>query len=59
LHESDSGVTDLRRAVAHTLDEPAAGYASTSPEVSLPGELAERNAKLINAMAAEGVTCSR
>ena len=45
--------------LAKTLAEPHKGYASTSPEVSLGGETAELNAKLFDAMVAEGVACSR
>src|SRR5688500_17605240 len=45
--------------LAGKISEPHKGYASTSAEVSLSGELAEMNAKLFDAMVAEGVPCSR
>ena len=47
------------RSSPNPIDQPHVGYASTSPEVSLPGDLAEVNGMLFEAMLAEGVTCSR
>jgi hypothetical protein len=43
--------------LSETCRGASAGYCSTSPEVRLSGEMAELNAKLFNAMLAEGVPC--
>jgi hypothetical protein len=45
------------RRLSQTCRGESAGYCSTSPEVRLSGEMAELNAKLFNAMLAEGVSC--